>query len=455
MDFSGKKIVALGAGISGLAIAKLAKERGARVVLSDAKPADQIKCDLDALRALDIEIEVGKRQEESLLDGVDAVIVSPGIPIGIPFLLAAKNRGVLVMSEIEAAYRLSKVPIYAVTGTNGKTTTTTLLGELMKKKYRNVGVGGNIGTALSAEVIRVGDEGCVVAEISSYQLEGIIDFHPRIAVILNITPDHLARHGTLENYQKVKETIFARQVKTDYLVLNYDDLKVRDMERRAPGTVFYFSRQVRLKEGAFIEGGRLTICWKGRTYDICGVEEMKIKGGHNVENALAAVSAAFLAGVELSDMKEVLASFPGVEHRIEPVGAIRGVFYYNDSKATNPESTIKALETFPGHIVLIAGGHDKNTDLTEMMALVRAKADHLILIGDAAARFKAAAIASGMNPEKIHEAGYSMEEAVSLAYRLAEAHQVVLLSPACASFDMYDGFEERGKAFKALTRRLQ
>lgn len=454
MDFEGKTIVVLGAGISGFAAAKLAKKRGARVILSDAKAEEAIKFNLNELRDFGVEVQLGK-QEEGLLDGVDFVVVSPGVPIGIPFLVRAKERSVPVISEIEMAYRLCQAPLYAVTGTNGKTTTVALLGELMKKLYNAVGIGGNIGTPLCSEAVRVGGEGCVVAEISSYQLEGIDTFKPSIAAILNVTPDHLARHGTVDHYQKVKESIFARQTENEYTVLNYDDPRVRAMSKRTLGTIMFFSRFSALEAGAFVRDHWLTIAWKGQIYRICTVGEMKIKGGHNVENALAAAAMAYLAGVEIGDIAKVLKEFPGVEHRIEPVVTVDDVPYYNDSKATNPESTIKALDSFPGHIILIAGGHDKNTDLTELMRLAKLKTEHLILVGAAAARFKEAAITAGISEMRIHETGYSMEDAVSLAHRLAKYPQVVLLSPACASFDMYDGFEARGRAFKELVYHLR
>lgn len=453
MDFKDKRVIVLGAGISGIAVAKLAKQFGARVALSDAKAEQEIKYDLNELRGCGVEVLLGK-QEVALLEGLDLLIVSPGVPLAVPLVQQAKANGIAVMSEIEVAYRLCKVPLYAVTGTNGKTTTTALLGELMKALHKVVGVGGNIGTALSAETARVGKEGCLVAEISSYQLEGVVDFHPQIAAILNVTPDHIARHGSVDNYQKVKETIFARQTKQDYTVLNYDDPRVRGMAERTPGSVMFFSGKSLLPEGAMVKDGWLTILWKGQTYRLLAVNAMKIKGAHNVENALAAVAVAFLAGVEIGDMAVVLERFEGVEHRIEPVTTILGVDYYNDSKATNPESAIKALETFEGHIILIAGGDDKNTDLTQFMALVREKVDHLILLGNAAARFKEAALAAGFPGMNLYEMGYSMEEAVQLAHRLAQFPQVVLLSPACASFDMFDGFEQRGSVFKDLVRRL-
>lgn len=451
MEWKDKRVLVVGAGISGNAAALLAQSQGARVCLSDAKAEAQIKCDLQPLREAGVEVALGA-QQENLLDGVDLAIVSPGVPIGIPLLERARARGIAVMSEVEVAYRMARAPLFAVTGTNGKTTTTMLVGELMKKRFAEVGVGGNIGTPLSVEAARVGAAGCLVAEISSYQLEGVDAFRPKIAAVLNLTPDHLARHKTMEAYRRMKERIFAQQAATDFLVLNYDDEAVRGMAARAASQVFFFSRLQALEAGAFVADGRIQLRRDGATFEVCAVSELQIKGGHNVENALAASAMAFLAGVSPQDIADTLRSFPGVEHRIEPVATVGGVPYYNDSKATNPESAIKALETFDGHVLLIAGGHDKNTDLTAFMQRVRQKADALILVGAASARFKDAALRCGVGT--VLEAGYSMETAVRLAHELAAPPQVVLLSPACASFDMFDGFEARGRAFKTLVRQL-
>ena len=454
MDFVDKQVIVLGAGISGFAVAKLARKLGAHVVLSDTKTEDKIKFDLNELRACGVKVVLGP-QQDSLLTGLDYLILSPGVPIAIPLVAKAKQLGVEIMSEVEVAYRLAQVPIYAITGTNGKTTTTTLLGELLKTLQKNVGIGGNIGEPLCDEVMRVGPTGCVAAEISSYQLESVSKFKPHIAAVLNVTPDHIARHGSVDVYQQVKERIFQQQTKTDYLVLNYDDARTRSMAARASGKVMFFSRLETLTEGAFIQDDWFVILWNQQIYRICAVKDMKIKGGHNVENALAAISIAFLAGVDTIAMVDVLKNFAGVEHRIEPVRTLNQVPYYNDSKATNPESAIKALETFEGHIILLAGGHDKNTDLTDFMERVCEKVDQLILIGAAAARFKEAAIKSGFSANNIHDAGYSMEDAVCLTHQLAQYPQVVLLSPACESFDMFDGYEERGRVFKKLVQQLK
>lgn len=440
-----EKILVIGAARSGIAAAKILHERGAQVILSDSKP--DLNINLDG-----VEIKLGKQTEE-LLSGINKIVVSPAVPIKIPLLKAAKAKGIPIISEVELAYSLAKSPICAVTGTNGKTTTVTLLGLLLKEKFSNVGVGGNIGVPLSEVALEVGAGGYIAAEISSYQMEATKNFKPHISAILNVTPDHLKRHGTMEVYQAMKEKIFAQQTDEDFLILNYDDERTREIKDRATCRVLYFSRQRKLDEGAFIKNNRLVIKFNG-THELCTIDELAIKGGHNVENALAASLMAFVAGVEADKISNVLKRFQGVEHRIEFVRELDGVKYYNDSKATNTDSAIKALETFAGHIVLIAGGDDKGTDLTEFLKLVNERVDYLILVGDAAARFKDSAIDSGYPVEKILEAGYSMDRAVELAKNISRPPQVVLLSPACASFDMYSDFEERGRDFKRIVYSL-
>jgi len=453
VDLTGKKILVVGAGISGNAAAKVAKRLGAEVTLSDMKSEDKLAFDMNELREAGVTVVLGP-QEESLLEGVDSVIASPAVPVRVPLLQAALQKGIEVISEVEFSWRLAQAPFFAVTGTNGKTTTTTLLGLLMETIYPVVGVGGNIGTPLCEETLRAGSQGCIVAEISSYQMEASDKFCPKISAILNVTPDHVVRHGNLEVYQAMKEKIFAHQNKENITVLNYDNEPTRGMAERVPGQVCFFSRLVELEEGAFVQDGWLVMRWQGKLTKVMPVSDLKIKGAHNVENALAAMAVALLAGGEAAKLAKVMAEFPGVEHRIEPVKAVNGVMYYNDSKATNTDSSIKALESFEGHIILLAGGDDKLTDLTEFMTLVKERVDELILVGDAAARFKQAAVDLGYPAEHIHEAGYDMGKAVAIAHELAAAPQLVLLSPACASFDMFTGFEERGRVFKELVNKL-
>lgn len=447
----GKKILVLGAGISGISVACVLQNRGAQVTLSDSKSAESLKNkDFSAIHECGVLLALG-HQGEDLLQDIDWVVVSPGISIDIPLIKIAKTKNIKVMSEIEVAYQLCAAPILAITGTNGKTTTTTLIGEMVKTTDRNVVVGGNIGLALSQEVAEVGDNGIVVAEISSFQLEGSINFRPRVAAILNITPDHLDRHHSLENYIAMKERIFANQTKDDYIVLNYDDPTVREMANKVPSKVFFFSRQVELTSGIFVKDGMIILKWQGKTYIVCPVSKIQIKGGHNIENALAACGVAFFAGVTLIDMVQTLFNFTGVEHRIEKVTTIDGVTYYNDSKATNPESSIKALEAFDQPIILIAGGRDKNTDLTDFMTLIKEKVTHLILLGEAKTRFEKAAMEHGVSHIHIVD---SLSEAVKLANQVAKDSQVVLLSPACASYDMFTSYEERGIIFKQLVYEL-
>ncbi len=394
-----------------------------------------------------------------MLEGIDTVIVSPAVPVRIPLIQVAYKKGIRVMSEVELAYDIAESPFCAVTGTNGKTTTTTLLGLLLKTHYEKVGVGGNIGVPLSEEALRIGKGGCIAAEISSYQMEATEHFHPHIAAVLNVTPDHIVRHGSMEVYQAMKERLFREQTKEDYLILNYDNERTRSMKERAHSAVCYFSRREELEEGVFVRGsvrdGMIVIRWAGEEYEVCHTNELGIKGPHNVENALAAIASAFFAGCEVAKMVPVLKEFRGVEHRIEYVTTINGVPYYNDSKATNTDSAIKALETFDGHIILLAGGDDKMTDLTDFMKLVKERVSELILIGRAAERFYDAAVETGFPEEHIYAAGYSMPRAVEMAHALAQVPDVVLLSPACASFDMYHNMAERGRDFKRLVREFE
>lgn len=454
MDLTGKKVIVVGAGISGFAAAKLAKKLGATVIMSDANENVEQKHDLKPLKDAGVEIVLGK-QTEALFEDADLVIISPAVPRHIP-IFEKVGQSVPIISEVEFAYKLAKAPIFAVTGTNGKTTTTMLLGELMKTIYgkNNVGVGGNIGTPLCEECYRIGEDGCIVAEISSYQMEASSEFTTKGAAILNVTPDHLARHKTMDVYQAEKEKVFAHHTKDDFLVLNYDDERTRSMAQRAKSTICFFSSSQELEEGAFVKDGQLVIRWHGMLHVICKVDEMQIKGAHNIENALAAVSLAFLAGGDTVKMAQVLKDFAPVEHRIEPVRTLDGVTYYNDSKATNPEAANKAIGTFE-HIILIAGGDDKKTPLDEFYALVNEHVDKLILVGDATARFEAEALKHKYPAVNIYKAGYSMEKAVELAHDMAKAPQVVLLSPACASFDMYDGYEARGRDFKRIVNELK
>jgi UDP-N-acetylmuramoylalanine--D-glutamate ligase len=313
-------------------------------------------------------------------------------------------------------------------------------------------LGGNIGQSFAWGARTLAAGGFMVAEISSFQLETTSAFRPHIAAILNITPDHLDRHGGFEGYVAAKALVFANQQYNDYLILNYEDAHLREFSKESKAKVCFFSSQRELSEGVYVKDGRLTLLWQGEEHKFCRVAEMKIFGSHNVENALAALAAGFFAGVPDAAISKVLTTFEGVEHRIEYVKEVAGVKYYNDSKATNPESSIKALEAFAdGEVVLLAGGCDKMTDLTEFMQLAKRKTARLILLGAAKERFYAAAVAAGVANIEVVD---SFEEAVEKAHAFAGAPQVVLLSPACSSYDMFNNFEERGRYFKKLVAGL-
>jgi len=441
-------VLILGCGISGIGAAQTLLKRGDRVLLSDvAAPAgkDQLLAELEQEGA---ELRFGP-QSEALLQHIEVIIPSPGIPVTHPLLQAAYTARIAVWSEVELAYRLSAAPIVAITGTNGKTTTTSLVGEMFAADGRQTAVGGNIGQPLSRLAAGMTADGVLVAEVSSFQLETVVEFRPRVAVILNLTPDHLDRHGDMANYGSIKERIFAQQQGTDVTVLNADDPLVAAMATRSPAQVCLFSQRQQLEQGVFVRAGMIVARWQGQEADILPVQDIPLPGAHNVENVLAACAACYTFGVAPTVIAQTVRSFGGVEHRIEFVRDRDGVKYYNDSKATNPESTMKAIEAFPPGIILIAGGKDKNTPLEPLMDLVRQRVGHLILLGQAKERFAAAARAAGV--EVIHLVA-DMTEAVDVAGSLAETPQVVLLSPACASYDQFANFEERGRCFKALVQ---
>ena len=386
MEIAAKKAVVLGAGVSGVTVAKALRRVQADVTLVDGKEAEQLPLQVLNLANEGIHLQLGGEAEECLEDA-DFLVVSPGIPLKAAYVGKAQQRGIPVVSEVEIAYQLCKAPMLAITGTNGKTTTTTLLGEMIKASGFKTAVGGNIGAGLSEQVLDLGANDMAVAEISSYQLESVQEFRPYVAAVLNVTPDHLERHGTVEQYSSVKERVFNKQGAEDVVVLNYDDPITRDMAKRAPGRVLFFSRLEVLPEGAFVRAGKMVIRWQGAEISLLDAAELGLPGAHNVENVLAAAAMAYVAGVTPQVICDVLRSFEGVEHRIELVAEIDNVKYYNDSKATNPESTIKALEAFDTGIILLAGGKDKNTDLQTMMKLVKDKARCLLLFGAAAERF--------------------------------------------------------------------
>jgi len=417
---------------SGIASAKKLASLGAKVTVTETKSSSEIETESIAdLKRLAVKIEFGGHTLGAIYN-TDLIVVSPGMHLDIPVLEEAKNRNIPIISEIELASRFLTKPIIAVTGTNGKTTTTTLIGEMLKAAGKRIAVAGNIGYPL----VSVEDKGLdfIVAEISSYQLETIQSFHPWISVILNLQEDHLERHHSMEEYMRQKMRIFMNQDENDFMVYNAEDRFVPSMVKTAKAKLVPFNKL---------------------ETEILGIrpDEIQIPGKHNLENALASAWAASLAGVALSTIGQVLKAFPGVEHRIEYVTEIAGVKYYNDSKGTNPDSTIVALDTFSGKgLILILGGRDKGVSLEAMCKKIQAGVKAVILMGEATERFKNELEKYGFTNIYLAD---SMAGAVKQAGHLSKSGEIVLLSPACASFDMFKNYEERGKAFKAEVFKLK
>jgi UDP-N-acetylmuramoylalanine--D-glutamate ligase len=446
MELKGKKVLVVGLGKSGLAAALFLRHKGAQVTVSDIRSADSLANEIPALLDEGIMVEAGghglltfRRQ--------DLIVVSPGVPLNTPELLQARSLGRPVIGELELAARFLKGKILAITGSNGKTTTTALAGEILKEAGYPTLVAGNIGVAVVGLIDESTDDTWSVLEVSSFQLESTEEFHPKIAVILNITPDHLDRHGTFENYALAKERIFAVQDKNDYLVLNADNPRTAEAEPRSHSQVYWFSAKHEVSRGAWAQNGNLVYRSgpEAAIETILPINKIPLKGEHNVENVLAAVCAARLAGVSASVIARAVENFRAVEHRLEFVATINGVEYYNDSKATNVDATAKAVASFPGCIHLILGGKDKNSDYATLEPLLRKRVRAVYTIGAAASKIESHL--RGVVP--IH-ACTTLANAVSAAASAARPGDVVLLSPACSSFDQFENYEQRGRVFKQL-----
>lgn len=453
MDLKGKKVIVAGFGLSGKSLCKVLTMFGAIIFVYDSKSKEELKDDISEFKDSDITF-CFKDVTDEFLEGAQMVIVSPGIPIDSEIVTKAKVKGIEVIGEVEFAYRLSKAPIYAVTGTNGKTTTTSLLGEIFKNSGVRTYVAGNIGYPLVEAAVKAGNDDVIVAEISSFQLETIKEFRPVISAIINITPDHLNRHKTLENYINIKGRIFENQSFNEYTVLNYDDKNMSSLFKKAKCKVFPFSRAKVLDQGTYIENGKIVISLNGEKNTIIDIDDIYIPGNHNVENAMVASTMAFLAGVDIDIINNTLKTFKGVEHRIEFVRCINGVNYYNDSKGTNPDAAIKAIEAMKGPIVLIAGGYDKGVSFDEFTNSFNGRVRKLILLGATKELIYESAVKNGFSKKDICIVN-SLDEAVDAAYKMSMPGDNVLLSPACASWDMFKNFEERGKLFKDTVNSLR
>ncbi len=444
MDFLNKKICIMGYGKSGKAAAERLLSAGAVIKISESRS------DADGIKELPVEFEFGGHTADFCCDA-DMIVISPGVHLDISAVLEAQKKGIPVISEIELAFMFFSKPVIAVTGTNGKTTTTTLIGEMLKRAGLRVAVAGNIGIPL----VSVDDSSLdyIVAEVSSYQLETIDRFRPYVAVLLNLTPDHMERYKTMEPYIAAKKRLFMNQTPNDLCVFNFDDDGVRKAVSDVVSTKVPFSRKQAVENGFFVNEGFVVRLNENISEAVFRADEIKIKGVHNLENALAASAAAFLCGVSFEDIAATVREFSGVEHRIEFVRELNGVKFFNDSKATNPDSTVVALKTVSNgkNVVLILGGRDKGTDLAEMNDVIAESTKAVVLIGEAADRFESSIRARGL--ENIKRAG-SLDEAVRVSFSMSENGDSVLLSPACASFDMFSDFEHRGRAFKEIVNNL-
>jgi UDP-N-acetylmuramoylalanine--D-glutamate ligase len=447
MEVKGQRALVVGLGKSGVASALFLAERGATVAVSDAKSQEQLRDEIPVLLDHGISVETGQHGERTFRDQ-DLIVVSPGVPYDVPQLVHARERGIPVIGEIELAAHFVKGTIVAITGSNGKTTTTTLAGDILAAGGKTTLVGGNIGTPAITFADQATDDTWVVLEISSFQLETVVTFHPHIAVVLNITPDHLDRHHTFENYSAAKARIFENQTSGDFAVLNSDSEACFTLASRTKAEVHWFSRLEEVDRGAFVHGDHIGWRDKQGTRKIMPISEIGLKGAHNVENVLAAVCVGVLAGVSAEHVRRAVANFKAVEHRLEYVATIGGVEYYNDSKATNVDATIKALESFPGNIHLILGGKDKGSDYGVLNDLLKQRVKRVYTIGAAAAK-----IESQAKGTEIVSAG-TLEAAVKRASEAAAPGDIVLLAPACASFDQFESYEHRGQVFKDLVRQL-
>lgn len=447
-----KRVLIWGMAKSGVAAAKLLCGKGIFVRINDLKTEAELGDDIHTLDALPIDRRLGEKPD-ALLDDIDTVVISPGIPADHPSAVYARSKGIRVISEIELAYRLSRGYLVGVTGTNGKTTTTTLLGEIFKLSGRDTKVVGNIGEPYSAHAAETDDDSVTVCELSSFQLETIDTFRPDVSLMLNLTEDHLNRHKTMENYARIKERIFMNQSACDAAVFNYDDPITRDMAARAHCDTYFFSRKALPPHGTFVKNGRMRFAGKHGERDIIDINEILIPGAHNLENALAAACGALCAGIEADTVAHALRTFLGVEHRIESVRTVGGVTYINDSKGTNPDSTIKAIECMKSPTVILLGGSEKNSDYSLMArTMLKSNVMFAVLLGDTGEKIGEALKKEGFTA--FEYAGHDFEKAIYCAKEHAPAGGNVLLSPACASFDMFRDFEHRGEEFKRIVNKM-
>ena len=448
-----QKVLVAGTGLSGTAAARLVLDRGGEVVLYDGNASlkeEEIKAKFD--KEAKVSVVLGEIKRSDLL-GVELCIISPGIPLDSPFVAVVDDAKIPILGEIELAYQCSLGRLAAITGTNGKTTTTALTGEILKAKYEETFVVGNIGDPYTSRVLEMTEDSVTVAEVSSFQLETIMDFRPNVSAILNITPDHLNRHGTMENYTRIKECITLNQTEDDSVVLNYDDPVLREFgqDPDLKPKVTWFSSREKLADGFCMSGDNIVYCQKGRETILVNVRDMKLLGRHNYENVMAAVAMAAAYHVPMEIIRKTIREFTAVEHRIEFVAEKNGVAYYNDSKGTNPDAAIKGIQAMNRPTFLIGGGYDKDSSYDEWIQSFDGKVKKLVLLGATKEKINETAKRLGFTDTILAD---TFEEAVNICVEQAEPGDAVLLSPACASWGMFKNYEERGDKFKELVNQL-
>ena len=451
MEFKNKDVLVIGMGISGVGAAALLCDAGARVMLFDSnEKLTMEEAEKKLTEGVKADIYIGTLPDEAAKKA-ELVVVSPGVPTDTPFIDSFRERSVPIWSEIELAYHSAKGKLIAITGTNGKTTTTALTGQIMKDYMDSVFVVGNIGTPYTLEAGKTTEESVTVAEISSFQLETIHDFKPDASAILNITPDHLNRHHTMEAYVAVKESIARNQDKSSRCILNYEDPYTREFGNRVSAEPFYFSSARKLEKGIYLEGDTIVLA-DGKIQPLLNIHEMKLLGTHNVENVMAAIALTYSMGVPLASIIATVKEFRAVEHRIEYVATKKGVEYYNDSKGTNPDAAIKGIQAMNRPTILIGGGYDKGNTYDEWIEAFDGKVKYLVLLGQTREAIAECAKAHGFTNIILAD---SLEEVVSICAEKAQPGDAVLLSPACASWGMFPNYEVRGKQFKELVHKLE
>jgi UDP-N-acetylmuramoylalanine--D-glutamate ligase len=447
-DLDGKRVLVVGLARTGLVSALFSAAYGAKVTATDERPIPEIADAAEKLRVAGVKLELGGFVPQTFLEQ-DLIVVSPGVPAKIAPLENARAKGIPVWSEIELAWRFLRGKLVAITGSNGKTTTTSLIAHILKTSNIPTLVGGNIGTPLLTLVETSVDTSVTVAEISSFQLETIDSFRPEIGVLLNLTPDHLDRHLTFEEYANAKMRMFENQLEKDIALLNADDPEVTKRMPAKP-KIFWFSRQKRVATGAFLRDDQIIFRHEGSEVELARLADIQLRGQHNIENVLASCAAAYLAGAVPAAIAAGVKSFRGVEHRLEFVAEISGVQYYNDSKATNVDAAVKAVEAFPGPLVVILGGRDKGSPYTPLRDLLRERARLALLIGESAEK-----IASDLGDTIHFENAGTLQQALHITAKHVQPGDTVLLAPACSSFDQFENYEHRGRVFKELVAQMQ